>query len=161
MRTQSKLHACKPSTKKLRADSPPALVEIPKPPGYHSSLSIAAVLFDAEHNDVEALHLAPLDIRHGDRLVILETSDVQSYDLAAVDEGEGTRIGRIFTAPGERFKFESSDGLLILRADAVKGRVVGVLRGGRYVGINIMLRPCAPLAADLEWSEVTQERGEQ
>ncbi len=71
------------------------------------------------------------------------------------------RGGQYFTAPGNRFRFEGEDGAQVLKRDEVKiaARVVGVLRAGKYVEIDLPIRPLAQDVDGLEWPEVMDELG--
>ena len=132
---------------------------VPTPPGYQTGQKIYSVRFnDAEDH----AHLRKFGVRFGDHLVAVATADIQPRDLAVIFEAcGGSHVGQYFTAPGNRFKFEGEDGAQVLKRDEVKiaARVVGVIRAGKYVEIDLPIRPLAQDVDGLEWPEVIGELG--
>jgi hypothetical protein len=134
------------SKRKLQRDR----VHLPRPQGVSDFDRPQAFFFD---DACDMAHLEKFGVRFGDVLVGIETKDVQAGDLAWIEERDGAHVGRYFTAPADRFKFEGVDGTQVFHTKGrqIVGRIIGVLRAGKYVAIDIPIRPLTQGARD-EWT---------
>lgn len=119
----------------------PEKVELPIPPGKWADGELQCFTCDST---TDFHHLKRFGIKRGDIPVFIKTADVASYDLAWLEEEEGVHIGQYFTAPGDRFTFHGADGVEVIPKKgkrAIQGRVIGIVRAGKYVEIGVPIRP--------------------
>jgi len=125
------------SRRKFTADKrDEATTEIPRPPGYTPETgALIALQLDNES-------LASFGIRASDTPIALRTSDVRAGDLALAEMPDGTMLCGLYrTARGGRFTIANDIDAEAFTEGQPAGRVVAVLRDGKYIQPKVTLRP--------------------
>jgi len=113
-----------------------ATTEIPRPPGWTPDAGALIAL----HLDNESL--ASFGIRASDTPICVRTSDVRAGDLALAEMSDGTMLCGLYrTARGGRFTITNDIDADAFTEGQPTGRVVAVLRDGKYTQPKIALRP--------------------
>ena len=119
-------------------DTEKTTTEVPTPPGWTPDAGALIAL----HLDNESL--ASFGIRASDTPICVRTSDVRAGDLAIAEMPDGTMICGLYrTAPGGRFTITNDQDANTFREGQPAGRVIAVLRDGKYIRPKVTLRPIA------------------